>query len=284
MTTRYLILAALTSSAPSVETSKYSLWIVRVWYARYETFILSSRYNFPTTLPWSETIYLALTVDNKINPPTWHLIESLTMFRSIESSVRRFSFRSSDPPLHSKPSTERTSGIDLIEDWPHNVLDNVQKENREAECKRVTFSDSAACRIYPIIHSYESSKSYTKSDQKGFGRSTLVQAARIKKIISSVATHDSEDTKMSRLLHNGINIEDIMGIEHIVLGTSPSVVAKSRQRHAQAILLEQERQMIVGIGDAERLRQISMFSSQRSVKQARIRGGLLMDGQSSDLH
>ncbi|KAL7462585.1 hypothetical protein ACHAXS_002966 [Conticribra weissflogii] len=204
------------------------------------------------------------------------------MLRSIETSFRHFSLPSSSSPrIHSKRSTSRSPENDLIEDWPHNVQQSVQIEgNHDEKSKLVRFSDFAACRIYPMIHPYESNKSYTKSDQKSFGRSMLVQAAMIKKTLASVDIRGSEDT-MSHLLRIGINPEDIIGIEHLVLAMSPSDVAKQRQRHTRAILLEQEKQKIAGIRDAGRLGEISMFSSKQSVRQARIRGGILMDGQSS---
>mmetsp|Transcript_15241 Transcript_15241/g.31979 ORF Transcript_15241/g.31979 Transcript_15241/m.31979 type:complete len:181 (-) Transcript_15241:126-668(-) len=158
---------------------------------------------------------------------------------------------------------------ELIEDWPHNRIDS------STAPKHVSFSDSAVLRVYPMDPFYEPNKSYSKSDRKEFGRSTIKEAARIKHHLASESHRlSSTDIMKGRLESIGISREEIAGIEHLALTSSPREVIKARQMHAKEILLEQERQRVLGLINADRMASVSEKTAKKATMQARIRAGM----------
>lgn len=155
------------------------------------------------------------------------------------------------------------TGDELIEDWPHN----------KHETKKVRISESAGLRIYPNEESYSQSKSYTSRERKEFARNAMIEATRIRKILSSMSDRSNDQMVMSRLESFGVSKDEIVGIEHFVLLNDPRDIIKKRQAHARSILLEQEKQRIMDFVDDKRLAFISKSSSKRAAVQARIRAG-----------
>lgn len=156
------------------------------------------------------------------------------------------------------------SGEELIEDWPHNRIVPV------CAPKQVSFSDSAVLRVYPMDPFYEPNKSYSKADRQEFGRSAIKEAARIKHQLASKSHRlSSTDIMEGHLESIGISREEIAGIEHLALTNSPREIIKARQMHSKVILLEQEKQRIVGLINAERIASVSVETAKKSTMQAR---------------
>lgn len=86
-------------------------------------------------------------------------------------------------------------------------------------------------------------KSYSKEERKQFGRDALSEAIRIKKLVlrASRPSSSTKDVFKFLLKNNVIGLEEIVGIEHLVLGKSASKLLKERKDHARAVLLEQDR-------------------------------------------
>lgn len=142
----------------------------------------------------------------------------------------------------------------LLEDWPRkesvttsddSSFDSTaaQAEDKGQRCKlrrHVDFSETS--RLY--VHKRESSSllrslSYTKKDYDEFGREAMLEGLRIKDIISTTP-HDSTAKSIKYLLRHGIiGREELVGIEHFVLG-KPSAVPKMRRLHAAAVLWKQQ--------------------------------------------
>ncbi|KAL7467706.1 hypothetical protein ACHAXS_007957 [Conticribra weissflogii] len=160
-------------------------------------------------------------------------------------------------------SSPSITGDELIEDWPHN----------KEKTKQVRISESAALRVYQNKDSYSQIKSYTSRERKEFGRNTIIEAAKIRKILSSMSDRSDYHRVMNHLGSRGVSTEEIVGIEQFVLLKAPHDVIKERRTHARSILLEQEKQRIMGLVDDERLALISSSTSKRAAVQARIRAG-----------
>mmetsp|Transcript_5085 Transcript_5085/g.10450 ORF Transcript_5085/g.10450 Transcript_5085/m.10450 type:complete len:182 (-) Transcript_5085:126-671(-) len=153
---------------------------------------------------------------------------------------------------------------DLIEDWPH----------RRKTTKRVHFSDAAVLRIYQNDEDYARNKSYTAKERKVFSRNALVEAARIRKIVATISNEMDDESMITRLESCGVAREEITGLEHLVLEKSPKNIVKARQMHVQSMMLEHEKQNIVGFKDENRLAFVSRSTSKRAVFRARIRASV----------
>ncbi|KAL7534770.1 hypothetical protein ACHAWF_004947 [Thalassiosira exigua] len=142
---------------------------------------------------------------------------------------------------------------------------------------RVTFSEKSTLQIYIPDPRYTRSKSYTREDKEKFSFEALSEIMRIKRLV--VATPGSTKDSFRYLLEEKIvSVEEIVGIEHIVLGKSASKLAKERQDHALAVLSEQERQLCgaskVEDDPIENLGQFSASRSSKSARRARIRAAM----------
>lgn len=175
-----------------------------------------------------------------------------------DQSEESFELSSSSP---SSISSSSKRGF-LIEDWPHN----------KAKIKRVRFSESSTLRIYP--NDEDINKSYNSAERKVFCANAMTEAASIRKILSTMPEfpYDQQPETCFRLLEtHGLDREVIVGIEHLVLEKSPRAIIKARQMHVRSLLLEQERQNILGVRDEDSLALASKSTSKRSSFRARVR-------------
>jgi hypothetical protein len=145
---------------------------------------------------------------------------------------------------------------------------------------RVTFSHNSTMQVYIPDHHYARNKCYTKEDRQKFGSETLSEAMRIKRLVAKAPGESAKDSFKYLIKENIVSIEEIVGIEHLVLGNSASKLPKSRRDHVRAVLMEQERQHCdcdesrVQADRVESLRQFSTSRSSKSARRARIRAAM----------
>ncbi len=162
----------------------------------------------------------------------------------------------------------------LLENWPKHTPPSSGESHKRS---RVRFSDSSRLHLYqrPPI-SVLQSLSYTKADNDEFRRGALLEAMRIKGLIAD-APHDSCSDSIRYLLrHNMIDRDDLIGIDHFVLG-APLRVRKMRKRHAAAVLRKQQelRQGSQPIQDLSlTLGKFAQSNSLKSSKNARVRAAM----------
>lgn len=173
---------------------------------------------------------------------------------------------------------------ELLEDWPRRMsCSPVNTQDWQSLCKklqpRVTFSERSSMHIYRPDPRYGRNKSYTKEDRKNFGSEAFSEAIRIKRLVLSTPGASTKDSFKYLLKHNIISLEEIVGIEHLVLGKSASKLLKERQDHSRAVLMEQERQCVQEkiqehVDPMKKLGEFSASRSLKSVKRARIRAAM----------
>ena len=176
----------------------------------------------------------------------------------------------------------------LLEDWPRrgsmasaSFLDSAEANAvTSAPASRdvhVGFSETSQLHVYERESmSLLRGLSYTKKDYDEFGKEALLEGLRIKNIIAT-APHDSHAESIKFLIqHDIISKEELLGIEHFILG-KPSTVRKMRRLHAAAVLWEQQELQHQKLKD--RALNLSKFAqssslSLRSTQRARIRAGM----------
>mmetsp|Transcript_550 Transcript_550/g.1173 ORF Transcript_550/g.1173 Transcript_550/m.1173 type:complete len:241 (+) Transcript_550:98-820(+) len=143
--------------------------------------------------------------------------------------------------------------------------------------KQVTISDQSRMYIYNSDPFYTRKKSYTKAERTNFTSETLSEVVRIKRLIMSTPGASTTDSFKYLLKNNIISLEEMVGIEHLILCRSMPKLLKERQDHVRAVLMEQERQRVkrtVQEDPTETLREFSWTRSIRSAKKARIRAAM----------
>jgi hypothetical protein len=171
--------------------------------------------------------------------------------------------------------------VDVLRGWSH--MSGFSTENRDWTTSmlkprrprlRVTISEHSTMLLYHLDEKYSHAKSYSKEDYNFFQRFTLIEAVRIKRLVPSTPSGESAKSSVLDLLKkNVVSIDEVTGIEHLVLRNSPSMVAQERKDHVKAVLSEQ-RQMGRSKRDTDKLAAFSASSSLRSSKYARIRGAM----------
>jgi hypothetical protein len=157
------------------------------------------------------------------------------------------------------------------------TFDRIITGQRRKQLRRhVDFSETSRLYVYKRESlSLLRSLSYTKKDYDEFGREAMLEGLRIKDIIATTP-HDSDANSIKYLLRHGvISKEELVGIEHFVLG-KPSAAPKMRKLHAAAVLWKQQEVQDQKLEDpvldlAKFARSSSL--SLRSTKSARIRAG-----------
>ena len=163
-------------------------------------------------------------------------------------------FPSKDAPLLHKPKPKKSS----LKCYPAKIS---SKKSYQAR-----FSDSS--RLYTYQRppfSLLRSLSYTKDDHDEFGKQALLEGMRIKDLIAN-APHDSASGSIKYLLRHGmIDRDELIGIDHFILG-KPTRVRKIRKQHAAAVLRKQQ-ELRQGHQDFEDLpSSLSKFAQSSSLK------------------
>ncbi|KAL7552746.1 hypothetical protein ACHAWF_015982 [Thalassiosira exigua] len=170
----------------------------------------------------------------------------------------------------------------LLEDWPHASTCSAGAQDWQLLCQklrpRVAFSERSAMFVYRPDPHYSLNKSYTKREREGFSTKACLEAIRIKKLASTTPCESSKDSFKYLLKNKLVSIEEMVGIEHLVFGKSPSKIQKERKDHAKAVLTEQWRQRFEETkmqGDPMgKLGQFAALRSAKSAKRARTRAAI----------
>ena len=186
------------------------------------------------------------------------------------------------------PRAGMSSSDELLEDWPHRMSDfssNDQDWKSLYKTLRrrngVTISESSSMQLYDLDPTYV--KSYSKEDCKRFSKDSMIEAVRIKRLVlSSTPPGASTRETLKYLIDNDvIQMEEIRGIEHLVLCKSASQLLQGRRDHAKAVLSMQHHmvtlardpmfQAKIQCDHVEKLASFSASRSSRAAKHARIR-------------
>jgi hypothetical protein len=147
------------------------------------------------------------------------------------------------------PASRHDHDHDLLEDWPRSSSSSIEEAEQvevdevnidtntmpaEPEPNtRVSFSETSMLRFYERDEAY--TKAYSKVDYDLFKCSVLLDARRVKKLISRAPLESTKDSVKFLFENNIIDIADIVGIEHYVLGKG-GFVLKARKLHAKKVM------------------------------------------------
>mmetsp|Transcript_6542 Transcript_6542/g.12639 ORF Transcript_6542/g.12639 Transcript_6542/m.12639 type:complete len:243 (-) Transcript_6542:110-838(-) len=158
-----------------------------------------------------------------------------------------------------------------------NTLHDQSTRKKVFPLTKVTISNQSSMYIYNSDPFYTRNKSYTKAERANFTSETLSEVVRIKQLIMSLPGASAKDSFKYLLKNNILSLEEMVGIEQLVLCKSMSKLLKERQDHARAVLAEQGRQRMnktVQGDPTEKIGELSCKWSIRSAKKARIRGAM----------
>ena len=207
-------------------------------------------------------------------------------------------------PIHHNAIMLTNTIDDILEDWPNrrglaapNAFDWESLSNRLDDStfqpppphrrRRVVFSERSSMQMYYPDPCYRRDKAYSKAEQQSFSSEALQDAIRIKTMVMRNKATSNPRASFKHLIKNKcISLEEIIGIEHLVLGKSASKLVEERQAHARAVLLEQHRMLRkksilpLPAHDAmsskieKKLGEVSAERSRKSAKRARIRAAM----------
>jgi len=203
---------------------------------------------------------------------------------NIPKPVQKLPARCYSEPIPHRPNPNITQVDGLLEDWPQRTSGcSINTQDWQHLYKqlqpKVKFSERSSMHVYLPDPLYLRNNSYSKSDRKDFSTETLLEVIRIKRLIKTTPGTSTKDSFKSLLKNNIISLEEIVGIEHLVLGKSARKLAKERQDHSRAVLMEQtrQRQVETTMQHDDVTRKLGEFSASRSIrssKRARIRAAM----------
>ena len=113
---------------------------------------------------------------------------------------------------------------------------------------------------------------YTAEDRDAFGVEAYLEMCRIKDLVASAPQESSTDSLKSLLKDKSILIEELVGIEHLVIG-SPTTVKRVRREHSNAVLRKQREQQMQA-EDPTSLAKFAKKLSRKSCHSARARAAM----------
>jgi hypothetical protein len=135
----------------------------------------------------------------------------------------------------------------LLEDWQNQSSsmeadgDTQDDQDSKPLQKRVNFSEHSKLHPYERDDEYLKNLAYTKDDRDKFGAQATLEANRITDLITT-APPDSAKDSIKYLLQNGIITRDeLVGIDHLILGKRVKIIQKRRE-HSAAVLWKQYEQ------------------------------------------
>lgn len=173
----------------------------------------------------------------------------------------------------------------LLEHWPERKssmkitsFDSKEIEDAvaSASVRSVDFSESSQLHVYEREPMYVlRNLSYTKEDRDEFGKDAFLEGARIKNLIAAAPPESPSESIKYLLRRDVISREELIGIEHFILG-KPTRVRKIRQNHAAAVLWKQheQRQQQRNEDPVLSLGKFSEKSSLQSIQSARVRAAM----------
>ena len=147
--------------------------------------------------------------------PICTAISSLQTMPNIPKPSHRLLSRSESEPIHHNSPCDKAGK--LLMEWPDHMPGNAG--TRKMLHLQVTFSESSMLQMYNLDQLYAHTKSYSEDDCKQFSRDSLMEVARIKKLVHScTSSGTSAEESFEYLLKNdAILPEEIRGIEHLIL-------------------------------------------------------------------
>jgi hypothetical protein len=181
--------------------------------------------------------------------------------------------------LHGKIMTP-TSRNELLEDWPSRItgdcwsIDANDQSNHWVRARpQVTFSKLSSVQIYPHDPAVMRDMSYTKDERKSFCNEAVAECLRIRQLLHSTPGGFNKDSFKCLIKNNVVSMEEIVGIDHMVLGKSASLI-KERQEHIRSVVSAQYDIFMTGGDSVEKLAAFCASRSSRAVKRARVRAAL----------
>ena len=141
----------------------------------------------------------------------------------------------------------------------------------------VTYSETSRLYTYqraPI--SLRGRLFYSKRDRQRFGKDAFVEGVRIKNLIAASSQDSAAGSIKDLLRRNIISRDELIGIEHFVLG-GPLRVQKIRKLHATAVLRKQEELRQCPKSSEERALSLCIFAESNSLlskENARVRAAM----------
>lgn len=165
-----------------------------------------------------------------------------------------------------------TSRNELLEDCWIDANDRNSRLTR-TRSPRVTFSKLSSVQIYPHDPTVIRDMSYTKDERKAFCNEAVAECLRIRQLLHSTPGGFNKDSFKCLIKNKLVSMEDIVGIDHMVLGKSASLI-KERQEHVRSVVSAQYDISMNDCDSAEKLAAFCASRSSRAVKRARVRAAL----------
>jgi hypothetical protein len=175
------------------------------------------------------------------------------------------------------------STTELLEDWPRRITRDCWDVDAKARCNTlshhhypprvVTFSKLSSVQIYHRNPMDMRELSYTKDERKQFCTEAVAECLRIRQLLHSTPGGFNKDSFKCLIKNNVISLEDIVGIDHMVLGKSASLI-KERQELIRSVVSAQYDIAMKGGDSTEKLAEFCASQSSRAVKRARVRAAL----------
>jgi hypothetical protein len=199
--------------------------------------------------------------------------------------------------------TDNNEEEELLVNWPHRGADSVPRRDtllehwpkRKSSMTIASFDSgeadaaaSASHKRYCVdfsessrLHTYQGapisllrSLTYTKDNRDAFDRDAFLEGIRIKNLIANAPLDSASESIKYLLRHDIISSDELIGIEHFILG-KPTRVHKIRKHHAAAVLWKQQEQQEQKLEDpVVDLGKFAESSSLRSTQRARIRAAM----------
>ena len=111
---------------------------------------------------------------------------------------------------------------------------------------------------------------YSSIDIAGFSNQAVQEGNRIKNLISQFPFNAG--TVIAGLIrHNIIDVEELLGIEHLIGRDAREQVRENRRAHVMLILGVQNRLRETGLSSAETLARVAQTNSSESIRKGRSR-------------
>ena len=125
-------------------------------------------------------------------------------------------------------------GRRLLEDWPRRA------SSLEAAQLSVQISESSMLYVYHDDDLYSKNKAYSRQDRQIFEAQAMIEANRIKNLIYTSPPASVKESVKYVLQNNIVTRDEIVGIEHLILGGRRTSVSVERRDHMMAVLWKQE--------------------------------------------
>jgi hypothetical protein len=170
----------------------------------------------------------------------------------------------------------------LLENWPKRSSsmiissfdfdegdDDAATASHNKKRHSVNFSVSSQLHVYERESVYLlRSLAYTKEDRNEFGREAYLEGLRIKSLVTTAPPDSAAESIKYLLRHDIISKEELVGIEHFVLG-KPSRVHQTRKQHAATRSVRKFKEdPVLGLG------KFAQSSSLKFTQRARIRAAI----------